>query len=1684
MSSRRQLIKAVKDFYQQLRNQSATATKEQSHWVLRTLLVSSRRPDWVNSGFVLPTVALVALVVVLLTTAILFRAFDRSKNASNVRVNQAVMAAATPALDRAKAKIDALFKDPRLPRSTPSDLSLDQVITANRSQYTLGDETPLTLKTGDDTLVSAWKYPVDTNNNGKFDSYTIYAIYFRTPKDTTKPRSTLEARTQPMANGLVSDQCKTTVATSADLVKAQGWYKVGSKLKRSIFVYTTTVPITDPNIATTLGNNYETYSGNKSFAALEYQQDRERIPLSNNAVLYNDDLSIAPFPEFKLNGRVVTNSNLLTRQDPGAYSGKIRFYQVSSPASCYFQEDNGKIVVGGNIGNSNITDTQDQDDGGASHPGPQVDLFSKSITDDTTNRGFINKGNKTTPNLGSAIAYNSNAFEQRIALLVSDAKARGTQTISGTFPNKTVSSVDPKEVQDAVKIEINTDANQDDLAARDQQLDLYFRKRTRRVPYIEVPLNSDATTTPYPHTKLLSDQGNDSLRPQDNWVFPFDPANGTDPTNYAKLAINPNATDSTKLLVPATDPQQEAQNGGESLLGDRVLVGNNLPQLWWNGSAFVSADDAPTKGQTIANYLWDTGSKTRMRYSRVKQLDDLGATNRDGFWEKNAAEKPQNDVDVVGGLRVVTGAGIYLPQGYTPTSTNFTSVPNTVWSDAMAVATTTTDGLPSAQMPYLQMRATAVYHYAQSYYDPTITSANPQTPIACVSSYYDPTNSKTAQNQQGLPDVSRLTDTTGTLITTNTGNSNNGVVYAAPTKGVSDYKNTLTYQANLKYPNGRWVNEQLQKALNDKSGHLTLAEKSAIDSEICALGILDKSLTPSTDSGIPHGAIRETAFLDARQIKAISRTPNSSKYDLDIALRQPLEIRATVLDMNLLRTSSIAGGGEKLLPNSGIIYATRDDALPDASDTNYASKKDTNPNIASSDSILDPTRRPHGIMLINGQDLSRSSTNNVKEKGLILASNLPVYIKGNFNKHLKAGTSLPVQEFTNILSTDWGNFYKRGANNTPSDQLDPNFACRKGQFNGCDPGDSWRPASVLADAVTILSNDFQLGYRNEGDYNLRDNVGSAPLGYHYNTLVNKSLDNTTPISLNENLLQLHLTSDPTLVNAPFSTNNVTTANENYLGVDLDGDDMISNPSVTITEQNMPGIVAARLNGFWDNNFVTSFPWRDAIGAKDAGYSDFYGVPANWNPNPGTSTYALVKSSYFNNLVTPVQRRLVFPEYVMEICHKRVVSACLPDDWMVGYDTDPTVKANKLTTSNTVDKLLAGTTARPPVSQNDYEYPRRIAFLRDSSGQLMLTSTSKKPIPLGIKGKDHLQPNNYPNPDQLTINPTDDKSGTVWYYPYEDVTINTVLYSAYSPSNRPRLHPTALYFKTDDNSSTGHFSYNYPLLIKNITGITGKEKHEQPLLVPVLQLQYPKAHPPDQNTKSLDATNYDQYFRVNYDYTTWMQRATASGTETNLVIAQGDVPARPNEGNGGLENFVRYLEVWRPLPPAPISDGNTPANNTTPTNHQISGSFIQLKRSVYATGPWQTITTDDYSFSNNKPSAGSVFGYPQGYATSVTANITEKTLGRSPFYSAPQRQWGFDVALLTQLPDLFSQRFTVPPTNPPNEYFREVGRDDPWVATLLCGATSTAYEGYETAFSSTGVDFKYGITKDQRPSQCQ
>ena len=1467
MSKNRQVIKQFQKIYQKI-SQYPDNIKERRNWLLKTFLVANKRGEWVNSGFVLPTISFVSLVLVLLTTAILFRSLERAKNASNVRVNEAVLNAATPAIDRAKAKLNKLFSDSRLPRATPTDTALASHFVTYNSEYTFGDEQPLKLsKTGQDDLRSVWKFPVDTDNNGKLDSYTLYGIYFKNPPVTggvyTRSRNSLEARSIPMVGGNLGGSCGDIIGTSATLVGNSGWFKIGKHLKKSFFVYTTNVPITNPP-----SSNYEAYKGNKSFSALEYQQERVQLPLVNNAVVYEDDLEITPGLEFRLNGRIITNSNLLT----GSGYQKPSFYQISSKYSCFYEADNGKIVVGGNLGAGTFTSDNDLSKGTAVH------LFKGAgVEPNKTNEV---KANKSVTNSPKNIAYNSLAYAQRINRLVEVQIAKADTT-------------DPQEVKDGISA----------TSTRREQLELYFKKRTRRVPYQEVAFNGDALLlngTDYSTADPLNGSG-DTLRPPDEWIYPFALADGKTKTNYSNLDLNGSGN---KLRPSATNPEKLEKQllGIEQSVGDRIAVGNNLPELWWNGSRFVGRSEEDT--QNITGFYWDDPNNTnadniRTRRSQIQELADLGSIKRDGVWEEAAAEKPATVQDPVGGLRVVTGAGIYLPDGFTTTSSSFAAASTNIWSDMKPVpqaptpTNTTikpywmyayTDGDDYTSITYkydtitsptttpsLRMRATAVYHHAATGYDAT----NPK-PIACVSSFYVPTNSTTAMNQTTYNSETLPWNTNAN------GVSNNGIVYGAPTKTVSDYQTALTYISTLTYDNGRSIDDGLlASALGKTAANRTLSEKSAIDAQICALQILDGSISVAGTPPIPHGAIRENAFLDPRQVKTVHANTSTTDYNLPIKDREPLEIRVTVLDINQLRATTIGGSTpaqEYLIPNSGVIYASRDDALLDLSAGNTDSGKLTSP----VDYKLDPNRRPNGIMLVNGDKLWRVKDYRDVEKGFILASNLPVYIQGDFNKHTK-------EEFTTALADDWSNFYTRTKNT-----LDPNFACRKNdpRLPNCTVGDEWRSAAVLSDAVTLLSNNYRLGYRDEGDYDWIPDAATIPAG----------------------------------LSAYFSAN---------------------------------------------NSYVPVARWRDTT----------TNLPKDLVPDVSgdSTTTGFQGSSYLNNFVTPIALQIPPGSYLTEICPAANPADCSdPFEWKI------TTSCGSGSGNNSWDGQIIGKNGDPNNNRIKTGYifsdsasltcfpgnpPRRIAFARDSStGELL---QPLKILGVDSNGKVQLFP----------LGATTSDAGTGLLPPSSDVFM-------------PWLKPIV---------SSG-----------NITGFE-----------PVLQINQPFATAADpNNTNKISTSNHGN----------WLQ--TATETTFNLIIASKDSPARPSEDNGGLHNFPRFIENWEP--------GSS-------IRARISGSFMQIGRSLYASAPFSFTNNNSYRYANDNGS------------------------GRFPYYRAPIRQWGYDVALLSQSPDLFAQKLVTIPDDKPDEYYREVGRDDTWVQTLLCARN---FDGDNNAANDT-----YAIDASQRPSSC-
>jgi type II secretory pathway pseudopilin PulG len=1648
MSSKRRLVKAIKILsrrFSTFSNKYLTAINKSINWLLRTLFITRRRRESANAGFVLPTVAMVALVVVLLTTAILFRSFDRSKNASNVRVNQAVLNAAAPAIDRARAKLDALFEDATLPRGTPSDSALYDAI--KKDKYRLGDETRLKLAYDipnstpgtsletDESLKTAWKFAVDTDNNGKKDTYTLYGIYFRSPtrNPTTgqfnRKRNPLEAKTPPMDNANTNTNCPSASGFSS-LVGNSSWYKLQSgNLGKSFFVYAVNVPITKPeyerlkNENSSNTNVFEPYANDKGFVALEFQQDRSRVPVAYNAVWSEHDLEITPGVALALNGRIHTNGNLLI--GGGGNSGTIELRQVSSKSSCFYNQENGQISVGGNVGTGSIAQDTDQ-------KAAKVHLYKGFGNAPLTNTADIEikSTSRSTDSAGGAsIGFNDDAYNQRIATMKTDAIALCSSCNTATTGSGVETAVAASGYPDDIKKNVDERVldGDDDTTARKilaDEIELYLKNRTRRVPFAEAPFGGNALTGYSAITYSL-------FEPPAVWREPINSSNQL--TNATTVTVTP-------TQLEATEPTKRNQEGVQTKLGDRIFVGNNLPALWKLDGKYVGMDGQQPifNNSSAVNWTRPTGSPQRWRTTQSESLGDLGISARNGFWEKNAAKIPENELDNVGGVRIVTGAGIYVdgpgvtnPSGpyYGRTTNSFLTVPTAapgftpaatdilVWPDTMPMSSP--DPAKAALKGDLLMRATAVYHYKNN-------AEDYQTPIACVSSYHDPSykylfsdaNSNgvrdtgdveynSAKNRGTLPNVTELSDSS-----IQQGKSNNGVVYNFPGRSTfATYKAHLVKQANLVFPNGRRVNQPLKDAL-DKIGtgttvptgstsNLELADYSAIDTALCGIYILNNEtsfVTPSNQP--PHGAIKEASFLDAREIKQASFLP-ATDYLLDLEQRQPLEVRVTDINVAQLITTSITGtvgtGTEYLLPMSGIIYATREDALIDKSNTTAQSEL-----LSPTDFQLDPTRRSNGIRLYNGDTLARNNSNTfiAREKGLILATDLPAYIKGRFNLHRTDTTSsTEIEEFQTLESTS---FYDRSDPQTK-------FACRPGR-TGCptDGGDYWRSATVVADSMTLLSSAFVDGARNQGDFDLNNNTG-------------------IPLTSN-----LNLTSLPTNINNP------------------------------------------RLkNGFLENNYLTSADWWESSN-----------IPKS------------ALGSYTINGVTPIQRRVnSFPLYVMEICRKEVASECTAGDWVVGFDvngdkdledtvsfdvngdglvntndTEKLVKANQLgraiavaagTAANTTNalsnwtssfttssnsrsikqRLGAGDTASSALVVEDRLYPRRVAFARDNNNQLVGSSTYQ-PIGVGCP----LRTTAYSTPviaTEYTQNGCTYTSATLVEKTNYGLKGNNALwFRTTSTGPNPGTNPT---YRNDQ-------SLFYLPPIDGPDAGTDPDLDGQPILVPVLQIHDAKNNPSATDNPLRQDSAIQTEFRDN-----WLKKADTGSTTYNVTFVVGSSPSRPSEVSAGLQNLVRFLENW---------EGRTT---------KIRGGFIQLKRSAFATAPISPLLksrgvlgTDTTTTLGNL----SIYDYPfDNYPI-------EDGDGLLPFYSAPTRNWGFDVGLLSEQPDLFAQRFTQPSAGRPSEFFREVGRDDPWVKTLLCGGEANNRTGVGSATYSTKA-----VPDEYRPQGC-
>ncbi|MUL36948.1 hormogonium polysaccharide biosynthesis protein HpsA [Gloeocapsopsis dulcis] len=1701
----------------------------QRQWLLRSLIVMRQRTS--TSGFVLPTVAMVSLVIVLLTTAILVRSFDRSRTASNLRVSEAALNAATPALDRARAKIDALLLDQTLPQVTPTDAELENAL--NRNSYTLGDETRLKLaqnitnRNQDNNLTTAWKFPVDTDGNGRFDSYTLYGIYFRS-STAEEARNPLQARTPPMQGELLGRECENLFNNSDRSLGDSGWYQSGEKLSKSFFIYTATVPITNPPN----NNSYEAYRGNRSFYALEFQQDRNRVPLRNHAALFQNDLAITPDSSFRLNGRIATNGNLLV----GSHNNETtRFYQVSSQYSCFYNEENGKITVGGNVGLGNAADTGDR-------TAINIDLFNGFANNPITTA--LDRNIKSTTTIGGEqVSYNDAAYNHRIALMKQTAldyhpNFERRNTINEIPP--TVESVAavrqyPPEVKAGFEAAIADSNNQrgSSLNAWDilgDQIETYLRNLTRRVPYAEVA-TSDRRSALEQYD--FDDDGidpnvftRDTIEPLLEWREPTQ-------TN-TQLTLN-------QYNLPQTQPEKQQQEGKESFVGDRIAVGNNLPTFWKKtGNFFLGFNEK----QLFANGVnWNNpNTQPRYRTTQTLPLPDKRILQRNGFWENAAAQQLSTTLTGAGGLRIITGAGIYdraasflpepkLEEGVTQPpafrTRSFSGDRNiVVWSDTLPM---TGDAEASDKKGDLQMRATAVYHYIDSRY--TGTDYIERTPTACISSYYDPTSATTARNLADLPDVSGVISGAQPA----NGRSNNGVVYPSPYNdigareaAINQFREQLNFQARLIFPNGRVVNQPLRDALVkiDDNRTRSLADNSAIDTAICAIRILDNSLSPVGNPIIPHGAIKEATFLDAREIKAIDKDKSLRNYDLELEKRQPLEVRVTDIDLGLLAETEIGNERnpqEYLLPNSGIIYASRDDALADLSDTSSEATL-----LSSNDFILDPTRRPNGIRLINGSNLARDENYREVEKGLTFVTNLPAYILGDFNLHQQPITRTPTEEFLERLTSNWTNFYTRNTN------FDSNFACRKEQPGCGNNGDQWRPATIVSDAVTVLSNSFVDGFRNDGDYDLNNYIGNSVttqrkkngfVDNSFATSVNRQTDNRSRNSyLNNGVTPIQRrTNFPEYVMEICRKIPVSECKPNDWVVGYEGNKDLkaaSLPEKAKAARLMAGTTARPALNPEDRRYPRRIAFqRNELGTLELSEFENVSTPIPIGINSADEVAFFPYNTYNSERPKSVNNALWFrttsdpeqpdsaPSYQSDqplayTPNTQLISPSTPDIGAISLnlpENNPVSGYTICTMSGRYFKQYefisgealqvlpseCGTDARNQI-QSVYEGLRNLNPDTDTTDDVVkvtpqgnyqpgqetiITANDSKSINIVDIGVERI-PTNNTNATTIRLVGREDSifiirntTGQLQFgtggEDHHGVNIELV---GVSPNNvfwvingnlvtnqvaDDKRHSLAGTFLNNNagtpvlknveiNGRLLGFQDDLPQKGENFTEgskITAITSDEQPLLIPVLQVHSPNGSPGGSNLDRGSAELQDA----------WLQ-TPENDTTVNAVFVSGNSPSRPGEEPAGLQNFVRLLENWR--------------NRTL----NIKGSFIQLHHSAYATAPFAPILA-----SKSTANDGSLSVFDYSFTQYRTNN--GQFIGTLPYFATPNRQWRFDVALLSQSPDLFAQKFTQPQGTSANEFIREVNRDDPWIETLLCAA------------QGSGNNYTYAVDESDRPSNC-
>lgn len=593
----RAIQKFIYSVFKQVWQLSRSAGRQLSRWLVHNLFHKgrrSRRYAHAKSGFVLPTVVLMLLVVTLVIGGILFRTTSRTNQVIGAREEQVIYNAATPAIERGKAKLEYLFQqDSRRPTGAASDqmlLSLlvnDQnlypglTIPLNPNPYTFPDETgPLDIN-NDGRLDPAWSYQLDVDNDNRPET-VVYGIYLRSrsddrrvsidgvggrdangdPVDNTGPDTdrnkalALVTRNGPINTTNLNDTVCASI-TQPNAAPAAGqilpvdesvWYPVGSGVLRKTFQVDAIV----------ISNNQGT---SRTVATLEFQQDRQLDRANRWGAWFRYDMDIYPGAPFNWNGAMYSAGNMFV----GGFTGNFRAYLISARRSCFYGKDSSEISV-----------LQEPRQGGFQGQFVARRVFDNaagSVRFDLQQQGGNDTPEDTNPTRGTLQESNDSAGGQNAAQLALDPVALFTRDVSRSLWS------DP--------------TNQTSREGGWENTVFVQRGRVRNnqqdPPYVDDTYRADNRYGPKPKY----DRVNTRYWLRDAAANPGGPVNGDPIPASERLLIN-NATD------PVSDPEfrnlgldgywerRAWANGLRVVVSPRLELGN--PFGWVNSSLNADAD--------------------------------------------------------------------------------------------------------------------------------------------------------------------------------------------------------------------------------------------------------------------------------------------------------------------------------------------------------------------------------------------------------------------------------------------------------------------------------------------------------------------------------------------------------------------------------------------------------------------------------------------------------------------------------------------------------------------------------------------------------------------------------------------------------------------------------------------------------------------------------------------------------------------------------------------------------------------------------------------------------------------------------------------------------------------------------------------------------------------------------------